>query len=42
MNEEFRTHGVTENTPKEILLGAGTIHKGLKFADGKWNIKEGI
>lgn len=42
MNEEFRTHGVTENTPKEILLGAGTIHKGLKFANGKWNIKESL
>lgn len=24
-------HGVTENTPKNILLGAGTFHKGLKF-----------
>ena len=29
-------HGVTENTPKDILLGAGTYHKGLKFANGKW------
>ena len=29
-------HGVTENTPKNILLGAGTYHKGLTFADGKW------
>lgn len=29
-------HGVTENTPKNILLGAGTFHKGLKFANGKW------
>ena len=42
MNEEIRTHGVTENTPKEILLGAGTIHKGLKFAEGKWNITESL
>lgn len=24
-------HGVSENTPKNILLGAGTIHKGLTF-----------
>lgn len=29
-------HGITETTPKNILLGAGTFHKGLKFADGKW------
>ena len=29
-------HGVSENTPKNILLGAGTFHKGLKFANGKW------
>lgn len=24
-------HGVTENTPKDILLGAGTYHKGLTW-----------
>ena len=29
-------HGVTENTPKNILFGAGTYHRGLKFANGKW------
>ena len=29
-------HGITESTPKNILLGAGTFHKGLKFASGKW------
>lgn len=29
-------HGVTENTAKDILLGAGTFHKGLTFASGKW------
>ena len=29
-------HGVTENTTKNILLGAGTYHKGLKFETGKW------
>lgn len=29
-------HGVSENTPKNILMGAGTFHKGLKFANGKW------
>ena len=29
-------HGVTATTPDNILLGAGTYHKGLKFADGAW------
>lgn len=29
--EEFKKHGVTQNTPKQIMLGAGTIHKNLKF-----------
>lgn len=29
-------HGITENTAKDILLGAGTYHKGLKFTNGKW------
>ena len=29
-------HGVTTTTPENILLGAGTFHKGLKFADGAW------
>jgi hypothetical protein len=30
-------HGVTTTTPENILLGAGTFHKGLKFADGAWS-----
>ncbi len=29
-------HGMTTTTPENILLGAGTYHKGLKFADGTW------
>lgn len=29
-------HGVSKTTPGNILLGAGTYHKGLKFASGKW------
>lgn len=29
-------HGISETTPKDILLGAGTFHKGLKFEGGKW------
>ena len=34
--------GVSANTPKKILFGAGTIHKGLKFANGEWNFDESI
>ena len=29
-------HGVNENTPKNVLLGAGTYMKGLKFEGNKW------
>ena len=29
-------HGVSASTPENILLGAGTIHKNLTFADGAW------
>jgi hypothetical protein len=31
MYEELKSHGVTADTPKNIMLGAGTIHKGLKY-----------
>lgn len=33
--------GVTEKTPKNILFGAGTIHKNLKY-DTKWNFEESL
>lgn len=29
-------HGVTSETPQNILLGAGTIHKNLQFQVSKW------
>lgn len=35
-------HGVTKNTPKNILFGAGTIHKGLKYATDAWNFAESL
>lgn len=28
---KLKTHGITENTPKEILLGAGAYYKNLKY-----------
>lgn len=41
--------GVTTNTPKNIMFGAGTIHKGLKYTPattegttGSWNFDESI
>lgn len=40
--------GVTANTPKKILFGAGTIHKDLKYTAGQtggtgtWNFEDSI
>lgn len=34
--------GVSTDTPKNILFGAGTIHKNLKYANNKWNFDESI
>ena len=41
MSKEGKT-GVTENTPKNILFGAGTIHKGLKYEGSAWNFEASI
>ena len=35
-------HGLTEKTPQSIVFGAGTIHKGLKFATDTWNFEESL
>ena len=41
-------HGVTENTPNNILFGAGTIHKDLAYTAGSggtagsWNFEDSI
>jgi len=29
-------HGISTTTPENILLGAGTYHRNLKYQDGKW------
>lgn len=48
LGDEFKSSGITENTPKTIMLGAGTIHKGLTFtagtdgASGTWNFEESL
>lgn len=39
---ELKSSGITENTPKNIMLGAGTIHRGLQLVDGKWNFEESL
>jgi hypothetical protein len=31
LGAEFKSSGITENTPKNVMLGAGTVHRGLKF-----------
>lgn len=35
-------NGVTSKTPKNIMFGAGTIHKGLKYAENAWNFAESL
>lgn len=35
-------NGVTADTVKNILFGAGTIHKGLKHTEGTWNFAESL
>lgn len=41
MSKEGKS-GVTTNTPKNILFGAGTIHKNLKHSGDAWNFIESI
>ena len=40
--EELKSSGISATTPQNIMLGAGTIHKGLTFADGTWNFSESL
>lgn len=35
-------NGVTADTVKNILFGAGTIHKGLKYTESSWNFAESL
>lgn len=39
MAKEGRS-GITTNTPNNILFGAGTIHKNLKYENGSWNFAD--
>lgn len=42
LGSEFKSSGITANTPKRIMLGAGTIHKGLTFSESAWNFEESL
>ena len=42
IGEEFKSSGITEKTPKTVMLGAGTIHKGLEFSGSAWNFEESL
>ena len=44
MYDEFKSSGITAKTPDTILLGAGTIHKGLEFKTETktWNFEESL
>jgi len=39
---EFKSSGITAETPKTVMLGAGTIHKGLTFDGDAWNFEESL
>lgn len=41
MGKEGKT-GVSSNTPKNILFGAGTIHKNLVYSTNAWNFDSSI
>ena len=41
---KFGKTGVTSDTPKKILFGAGTIHKNVSYDESshKWNFENSI
>ena len=34
--EEFKVSGVTDKTPKNIMLNAGTLYKNMVYSENKW------
>lgn len=40
--DELKSSGITADTPKNIMLGAGTIHKGFALTAGAWNFEESL
>ena len=41
-HEELKSSGITADTPKNIMLGAGTIHRNFALTDGVWNFEESL
>lgn len=39
---KYGKHGITSDTLDNILFGAGTIHKNLKYENGSWNFANSI
>ena len=42
IGSEFKSSGITANTPKTVMLGAGTIHRGLTFESDAWNFEDSL
>lgn len=42
LGDEFKSSGITESTPGNVLFGAGTVHVGLEFKSGSWNADESL
>ncbi len=42
IGSEFKSSGITANTPKTVMLGAGTIHRDLTFSEDAWNFEESL
>lgn len=42
LGDEIKSSGITSKTPENIMLGAGTIHKGLEFSGSAWNFEESL
>jgi hypothetical protein len=42
MDGTIPSSGITAKTHENIMLGVGTIHKGLKYEGGKWNFVESL
>ena len=42
LGDEFKSSGITEATPGNVLFGAGTVHAGLEFKSSAWNFAESL
>ena len=42
LGDEFKSSGITEATPGNVLFGAGTVHAGLEFKTNAWNFAESL